>query len=97
LELGYPLYELTASAITRSQPTSFARQLEAAAARPVVYQNEHNRHRVGDRLVYEHFGLISVDWEAKGGAVVTLALHLDHGTEVLRQRVKLGELRADGR
>jgi hypothetical protein len=38
-----------------------------------------------------------VDWEAKDGPAVTLALHLDHGEEVLRHRVPLASLRRGAR
>lgn len=93
LDPHYPLFELTSSALTRSAPTSFSGQLAATAPKPMVFRHELNRHRVGSLLPYNHFGLITVDWEARTGPLLTLALHLDHGEEVLRHRVPLASLR----
>jgi alkaline phosphatase D len=93
LDPRYPLLELTSSALTRSASTSFAGQLAATAPKSMVFRHELNRHRLGSLLPYNHFGLISVDWEAKDGPALTLALHLDHGEEVLRHRVPLASLR----
>lgn len=97
LDPGYPLLELTSSALTRSAPTTFGGQLAASAPKAMVFRHELNRHRLGSLLPYNHFGLISVDWEAKDGPAVTLALHLDHGEEVLRHRVSLASLRRGAR
>ena len=97
LDPGYPLLELTSSALTRSAPTTFGGQLAASAPKAMVFRQELNRHRLGSLLPYNHFGLISVDWEAKDGPTVTLALHLDHGEEVLRHRVPLASLRRGAR
>ncbi|PAW80644.1 MAG: hypothetical protein B9S27_05710 [Opitutia bacterium Tous-C8FEB] len=97
LDPGYPLLELTSSALTRSAPTTFGGQLAASAPKAMVFRHELNRHRLGSLLPYNHFGLISVDWEAKDGPAVTLALHLDHGEEVLRHRVPLASLRRGAR
>ncbi len=93
IDPGYPLYELTSSSLTKSAPTTFAAQLAAPSPKAVTFIHEINRHRVGSPLSYNHFGLISIDWEAAGGPVLTLALHLDHGEEVLRERVPLSALR----
>jgi alkaline phosphatase D len=93
LDPGYPLYELTSSALTKSAPTNFAAQLAATSPRAVTFKHEINRHRVGSTLAYHHFGLLTIDWEAADGPVLTLALHLDHGAEVLRERVPLAALR----
>jgi len=93
LDPRYPLLELTSSALTRSAPTSLAGLLAATAPKSMVFRHELNRHRLGSLLPYNHFGLISVDWEAKDGPALTLALHLDHGEEVLRHRVPLASLR----
>lgn len=89
---GYPLYDLTASALNQSAPTTFGAQLEQASPRAVVFANEINRHRIGSRFDYNHFGLISIDWDAPGGGRVSLALRSDLGEEVLRQRVALAAL-----
>jgi alkaline phosphatase D len=97
LDPRYPLLELTSSALTRSAPTTFGGQLAASAPKAMVFRHELNRHRLGSLLPYNHFGLISVDWEAKDGPAVTLALHLDHGEEVLRHRVPLASLRRGAR
>ena len=97
LDPGYPLLELTSSALTRSAPTTFGSQLAATTPKPMVFRHELNRHRLGSLLPYNHFGLLSLDWETKAGPVVTLALHLDHGEEVLRHRVPLASLHRVGR
>ncbi len=93
IDPGYPLYELTSSALTKSAPTTFTAQLAATSPRAVRFRHEINRHRIGTPLAYNHFGLLSVDWEAAEGPVLMLALHLDHGEEVLRERVPLAALR----
>jgi alkaline phosphatase D len=93
LDPGYPLYEITSSSINRSQQTTFTRQLDSPTPRAVRYGFEHNRHRIGTPLVYNHFGLISIDWENANGPLLTLALHLDSGEEVLRQAIPLKDLR----
>lgn len=92
LDPGYPLYELTSSALTKSAPTSFAGQLAATSPKAVTFRHELNRHRVGSPLAYNNFGSVSVDWDAAGGPVLTLALFLDRGEEVLRERVPLAAL-----
>ena len=56
----------------------------------MTFRNELNRHRLGSLLPYNHFGLITIDWE---NGSVALALHLDHGEEVLRHRIALTALR----
>jgi alkaline phosphatase D len=93
LDPGYPLYELTSSSLTKSAPSTFAAQLAATSPKAVTFKHEINRHRIGSTLAYNHFGLISVDWEATGGPALALALHLDHGEEVLRHVVPLSSLR----
>lgn len=93
LDPRYPLFELTSSALTRSAPTTFSGQLGATAPKAMVFRHELNRHRLGSLLPYNHFGLLTLDWEAKDGPVLTLALHLDHGEEVLRHRLPLAALR----
>lgn len=93
LDPRYPLLELTSSALTRSTPTSFGGQLAATTPKAMTFRHELNRHRLGSQLPYNNFGLLSVDWEATEGAILTLGLHLDHGEEVLRHRVPLAMLR----
>ncbi len=97
LDPRYPLLELTSSALTRSTPTTFGGQLAATVPKAMTYRHELNRHRLGSLLPYNHFGLISVDWEAKEGPLLTLGLPLDHGEEVLRHRVPLASLRRNPR
>lgn len=89
IDPGYPLYELTSSAMTRSRPTNFVAQSEG---RPVAFRNELNRHRVGSSLAYNHFALLTIDWEKAGGAEIVLGFHLDHGEEVARHRINLSDL-----
>ncbi len=90
LDPGFPLLELTSSALTRSSPTTFSAQLGAVTPKAMTFRNELNRHRLGSLLPYNHFGLITIDWE---NGSVALALHLDHGEEVLRHRIALTALR----
>ncbi len=45
--IGYPLHELTSSALNR----------------PTRWYNEINRHRVGSIYRAANFGLISIDWQ----------------------------------
>jgi alkaline phosphatase D len=93
IDPGYPLYDLTSSALTRSAPTTFAGQLAEASPKAVVFSNELNRHRVGSRFPYDHFGLVDIDWDAPAGAEIRLALYTDLAREVLRARVPLADLR----
>lgn len=93
IDPGYPLFDITSSAVLRSRPTSFTEQQAGTNPRPVSYQNEINRHRVGSPLAYNHFGLLTLDWDAAGGPQLVMALHLDTGAEVLRHQVPLAALR----
>jgi len=93
IDPGYPLHELTSSAMTKSAPTSIEALQKRRNPRPVFFGQELNRHRLGTRLPYNHFGLLEIDWAAPDGAVITLSLRLDDGTEVLRHRVPLATLR----
>jgi hypothetical protein len=61
----------------------------------VVFSHEINRHRLGSRFAYNHFGLIEIDWSAAGGGEVTLSLRSETGDEVLRQRVPVAGLQPD--
>ncbi len=96
LDPGYPLYDLTSSSLTKSAPTSLAALTARAAASPnaspVFFGQELNRHRLGTRLPYNHFGLLEIDWDAPSGPQLTLSLRLDLGDEVLRQRLSLATL-----
>lgn len=94
LDPGYPLYDLTSSALTKSAPTTHAGMLARSPARLVTFWQEINRHRIGGRLPYNHFGLIEIAWDAPDDPLLTLSLRLDNGTEVLRHRVLLSALRA---
>jgi len=89
---GYPLYDLTSSALTQSRPTSFEAQQEGRWASPVSHRHEINRHRVGSVLCYNHYGTLTIDWEDATGPRLTLELVADHGTPMLRQHVELGTL-----
>ena len=92
LDIGYPLYDFTASAMTKSRGTTFEAQLDHAAPRAVQTSYELNRHRLGSTIVYNNFGLIKIDWAAPAGPLLTLSLYLDGGTEVLRHRLPLNTL-----
>lgn len=92
---GYPLYDLTSSALTQSRPTNFAAQQEGRWASPVSHRHEINRHRIGSVLRYNHYGTLTIDWEAPEGPQLTLELVTDHGTPMLRQRLSLAALADD--
>jgi len=49
-DVGYPLYDLTSSAITQSRGN---------------FTNEINRHRLGSMLFDNNFGMIEVNWNAR--------------------------------
>ncbi|HRJ48166.1 MAG TPA: alkaline phosphatase D family protein [Opitutaceae bacterium] len=89
----YPLYDLTASALTQSRPTNFAAQQEGRWASPVSHRHEINRHRIGSVLRYNHYGTLTIDWEHAGGPRLTLELVADTGAPMLRQHVALTALR----
>jgi alkaline phosphatase D len=93
----YPLYDLTASALTQSQPTTFAAQQEGRWANPVSYRHEINRHRLGSVLRYNHYGTLTINWEHAAGPRLTLELVADNGTPLLRHHVELAALRPRGR
>lgn len=94
ISVGYPLLDLTSSALTKSAPTSQAALAKRGPeASPVFFGQELNRHRLGSRLPYNHFGVVEIDWEAADGPTVSLSLRLDTGREVLRHRISLATLR----
>ncbi|MEN1704611.1 MAG: alkaline phosphatase D family protein [Planctomycetota bacterium] len=75
----YPIYDLTSSALNQG---------------PGRWSNELNRHRVGNQFFASNFGSIRIDWSADD-PVVSLMLHDVEGEVVLRQDVRLSELRRD--
>lgn len=92
IDPGYPIFDLTSSALNRSAPIIVTAPPANPARRPVVFSHEINRHRIGSRFGYNHFGLITIDWAAAGGGEITLALRAETGDEVLRQRVAVAAL-----
>lgn len=90
----YPLYDLTASALTQSRPTNFEAQQEGRWASPVSHRHEINRHRIGSVVRYNHYGTLTIDWEHVAGPRLTLELVADNGTPMLRRHVQLNTLRA---
>lgn len=92
IDPGYPVFDLTSSALNRSAPIIASAPPANPARRPVVFSHEINRHRIGSRFGYNHFGLISIEWGAAGGGEVTLALRAETGDEVLRQRLSVAGL-----
>ncbi len=66
---GWPIYEITSSSL--NQPISFTR-------------GEPNRFRVGESYRQANFGTLEIDWEARGGPSVRLAIR-DTGGEVVRE------------
>lgn len=93
IDPGYSLFDLTSSALNRSAPILTNASTASSGRRAVVFSHEINRHRVGSRFGYNHFGLIEIDWAAAGSGQVTLALRSETGDEVLRQRVSVSALR----
>lgn len=92
IDPGYPLYDLTSSAPTKSAPTTLEGMQARSPARHVTFWQEINRHRIGGRLPYNHFGLLEIAWDAPEGPLLTLGLRLDDGTEVLRHHIPLSTL-----
>lgn len=75
--VGYPLYDLTASSLNRGRDT---------------FNNEINRHRVGSLYGPDNFGWIEIDWDGPDGPVVSLQIRSDEGETVIRADVALSEL-----
>ncbi|MEM1184571.1 MAG: alkaline phosphatase D family protein [Planctomycetota bacterium] len=94
-DVGYPLYDITASALTNSSPTTFEEQQASRRPRPVVFGHEVNRHRIGSQIRYNNFGKLEVDWDAEGGPRVTMEIRTDRGATLRRNIVTLDELRPD--
>ena len=76
--VGYPLYDLTSSAINRS----------ARRWRPL----EVNRHRVATMNVGDNFGVVAVDWETKD-PLVRLEIRDAAGDARIVQKLPLSLLR----
>lgn len=79
--VGYPLYDLTSSSL--NQPRNPASRL----------RGEPNARRVGKPYDDSNFGLLTIDWEAKGGPVLTIESRDVDGLAVIEQRVALRELK----
>jgi len=94
-DVGYPIYDLTSSALTNSAPTAPG---EDGAVRSdfVQYSDERNRHRIGSQVRYNNFGTLEIDWDAPGGARLRMRLHTDRGEELIREVVRLDALRPGG-
>jgi alkaline phosphatase D len=73
---GYPLYDVTSSGMNC----------------PHKPWREPNRHRVGELLCTDNFGVIEIDW-SKPDPVVSLVIRDGHGEAKLRQDVELSRLR----
>lgn len=76
--VGYPLYDLTASALTNS--------------RDDWRMHEPNRHRVGSMNYTNNFGLIEIDWWREDPEV-RLQIRDDLGDVIVQQKLKLSWLR----
>lgn len=80
LGVGYPLYEVTASALNRGGGGS---------------DDEPNRYRVGPRNFRENnFGLLTIDW-SEDDPSLSLEVRDEAGTLVLQETLQLGDLRAE--
>jgi alkaline phosphatase D len=76
--VGYPLYDLTASAINSS--------------RKAWRYQEPNRHRVGTMNYGDNFGMIEIDW-GKVDPVISLQIRGEEGESVIQQRFPLSLLK----
>jgi alkaline phosphatase D len=76
--VGYPLYDLTASALNKS----------SQRWRPY----EVNRHRVGTMNWGDNFGLITIDWAAKDPRL-SLQIRDVEGDITIQRKIPLGTLR----
>ena len=74
--VSYPLYDITASGLNRGWKKP---------------KNEHNRHRIGDLYVDDHFGMIEID-RAGGAPLLRLQLRDVEGAVVLSHDVPLADL-----
>lgn len=73
VDLGYPLYDLTASGLNQ------------AWKRP---KDEANRHRIGDMYLDDHFGVIDIE-RSGAGTIIRLELRDIEGTPVLSHEIPL--------
>ena len=73
---GYKVYDITSSGLNC----------------PYEAYDEPNRHRVGDILWTENFGMIQVDWNAKDPGI-DLEVRTGKGNLGVRKQIKLSELR----
>jgi alkaline phosphatase D len=78
--LGYPLYDITSSALNQRRS-------------PI---DEPNAHRLGDICWPANFGVMDIEWDAPGGALLHLALYAEDGSRALRETVPLHELQPPG-
>lgn len=78
--VGYPLYDITASALNNSR-SGFRLQ-------------EPNRHRVGSMNFGNNFGLIEIDWDAEDPEIAMQILD-EEGDVILQQKVRLSWLQPD--
>ena len=91
LDPGYPLYDITSSAVLRSRPTNFADTTPGGRclnARSVTLTRSTV---IGSALRWRTIISASSRWNGRrtGGPQMVISLHLDHGPEVLRHRVPL--------
>lgn len=75
--VGYPLYDLTSSALNRSSQTW----------RPY----ETNRHRVGTMNWGDNFGLITIDWN-RADPRITLQIRDDEGDVNIQRKINLSTI-----
>jgi alkaline phosphatase D len=76
-EVGYPLYDVTASGLTEAAPRW----------RP----QEPNRHRVGTMNYGNHFGFIHIDWYASDPQI-SLQIRDEAGEVIIQQKLRLSWL-----
>lgn len=80
--VGYPLYDVTSSALNR----------------PRAWMLEPNRHRLGSRFIGEtfyeaNFGVIDIEWLGDNDAKLSVQIRNKDGRVVLRHEIRLNELR----
>ena len=94
VDVGYPVYDVTSSALTNSAPTVPGESEGSSRSGFVQYSDERNRHRIGSHIRYNNFGTLTVDWDAAGGALLTMRLYTDRGRELIREVVRIDSLRS---
>ncbi len=76
--IGYPLFDVTSSALNMSHPIDFI---------------EPNRHRIGEHVMENNFGLLTIDW-TQPDPEITIQLRDVAEKIQVEQKVKLSDLKS---